>query len=385
MWFITGSTVWALNRLGEGAGWLGLRPGLDPAALRVLAVRRAGLADDGAEIEGLTVACESLPEADLSTFGTAAVREILVTMLVQRLRLLELRRSDRSRLRTPVHRPIVIVGLPRSGTTLLHRLLAAVPGHRALRTWELADVLGTGEPSRRRAEAAARLGLLTRLAPELAYKHTFEVDGPEEEVSLFDASLCTPTLWRFARVQRYLEWTLATDPLPAYRVFREILGVLQAQTPDARLVLKLPEHHGTLDALRTVLPDAVFVQPERDPVPVVGSYCSLAASVHGVFSERVDRRALGDASLRLWSWHAAQNAAQQGPDVLQMRYADLRDDPVGAVERVLGHAGSALDADGRGVVQQAADARPHGGRHSYDLADFGLTEAQVRGALAGTG
>ncbi|MCB9792470.1 MAG: sulfotransferase [Alphaproteobacteria bacterium] len=382
------STVWLLNRLGGALSAVGLGVPLEPERLMSDARRRAGLSDFGAweYPEALDVACRSLDEdAQLSPFGRLAMREMLISTLEMRLRLVQLRAEAPERLQGPVPRPIVILGLPRTGTTLLHRLLGETPGLRALRTWEVFTPLSPRSAAQRRAETAALLGIIRRLAPGVDAKHALDPDEPEEEIGLFAASLWSPTLWRMARTYSYKRWQLSADPLPAYRVFREKLALIQAEQPEARLVLKLPNHTAFVEALLTVLPDALLLRMHRDPVPVVASYCSLAESMHGVYSEAQDRAGLGRASLALWRHHHEAFAAAAIPEaqLLEFDYEQVRADPVAAALEVLGRAAHPVDEAAEARLRAVAAARPQHahGQHAYRLEDFNLDPAQVREAL----
>lgn len=388
-WFVTPATVWILNRLGSVADAVGLGPRLEPDALKRRAARRARLSDFGdSDFEApLALVCRSFTEeAHLSFLGRIIAAELLTSALVSRLRWADLRRRGDARLEAPLNRPIIVAGLPRSGTTLLHRILSEMPGTRPIQTWELTELMHP--PSRSVAwikwQTRNKLRVIRNLAPELDIKHLFGADEPEEEVSLFDASMWTPTFWRFGLVRSYLDWYLTTDPQPGYRIYADILRFLQAQTPERRLVLKMPNHTGYLDVIRAILPEAILIQTHRDPAPIVASYTSLMRSMHRVSAEQWDDNLGGTLSLRLWAHHADRclQGRQGMPEgaVIDVQFSELVEDLEGAVRRILEAADVPVPDDLAERAQRHRDRK--GPKHVYALEDFGLSEAQVHERFA---
>ena len=219
-------------------------------------------------------------------------------------------------------------------------------------------------------------------------KHAFELDSPEEAITLFEASMgWNPFLWRVAGCHSYVDWLLSQDATEPYRIFVELLHWLAAPTPDERLVLKTPNHLGYLDQLHDLLPQAVFIQTHRDPARCIPSYASLSATMHTLASGQVDKHRLGAQSLRLWRTHArrAVQVRRSRPElhVVDVDYEELVTDPMGTVTRVYAEAALPWTLDTRAAVQAEIDRRPAGrhGKHAYSLAEFGLTEAGVREAF----
>jgi hypothetical protein len=382
-WYVNNTTVRILNTLGAAIDALNLGPRLDPDTLKHRATKHTRLSSFGPDdFEApLQLATQAFTkDAHLSFFGRLVARDVLTRALTTRLRWAELHADSDPRLKTPLNRPIIIAGLPRSGTTLLHRLLSELPELRPLYTWELQDLLPTTAVAHRQRETRSRIGVLRRLAPELDVKHLLDADQPEEEVSLFDPSFWTPTFWRFGMVRSYLDWYLQADPMPGYQIYADLLRVLQAEQPQRRFVLKMPNHTGYIDAIRAVMPSAVVVQTHRDPVPVVASYASLMRSVHRIAAARWDAEAAGEDCLRLWGHHAdrcLRVRAGMAPDaVCDVRFRDLVGDLEGQVCRVLRHADVAVPGD---LLERVARHQErHGPKHEYALGDYGLSEAQVR-------
>jgi hypothetical protein len=225
-------------------------------------VRQAGLSDFGEPDfeEPLAILCRSAEEdARLSLLGRMAVRDQITRALVTRLRRIDLRRKNPGIFSAPLTAPLIVLA-SRSGTTLLHRLLALASDARAIPMWQLQQPIAPPGPDRRREEAIAQVARIKKVAPELDAKHHIDADEPEECVFLLDSSLMSPSFWMFAPVYGYLSWLLDRDSHAAYRVYREHLQIFQAETPDLRLTLKAPAHTAGLEALLAAIPEAMIVQ-----------------------------------------------------------------------------------------------------------------------------
>jgi len=373
------------------AGWFGVGAGtLTPEVLLDAARAKMGLDDFGvwAYPDALEVACRSLQDdAQLSPVGRFVLHTHLVHALSMRLALVEAEKRSPEVFQAPLRTPIIILGLPRTGTTLLHRLLSEAEGARGVPTWEIRSPIHLGGSDRRRRDAGAAIAALRALAPGLDAKHLLHADEPEECVGLFDPSLWTPSLWRFGEVYGYQDWYFDQDPEGAYRLYRKMLQWLQAQQPDRRLVLKLPNHTAFVDTLQRVIPEAVLLQTHREPEVVLASYCSLMSSIHQVGAATRDPQRAGRASLDLWATHLERCMAARasGEDrVVDVPYSKLTADPVGTVVSIHEHAGLPIPESQRSRWTEAVQGRKQHryGRHRYRLAAHGLDEAMVRERFA---
>ncbi len=192
------------------------------------------------------------------TFG-----KMIRQALVNRLRFL----GDSSP-RSELNSPVIITGLPRSGTTALHRLLALDPVFHAPPLWELLDPFLDSADGLRRWRTRAQIGFKNRLLPDLDQKHFTRADTPEECTLLLANSFASPLFWDLAPLEGYLEWVQAADQRPVYEDYRRQLEILQARHPDRRLLLKAPAHLGNLAVLHEVVPEAHLIQTHRDPTAV---------------------------------------------------------------------------------------------------------------------
>jgi len=378
-----------LNRAGAALRASGLPlVALAPKGLERRAVRKAGLEDFGEPdfAQGLAVLCRSAEEdARLSFLGRRVFRDHVTDALVTRLRRIEARRRMAEVFRAALVPPVIVLGLPRSGTTLLHRLLALDEAARAPVLWELQCPIAAPGPDRRRENARRRVVRMRKAAPDLDAKHHIDADEPEEDVFLLDSSLSSPSFWMFAPVYGYLEWYVAQDQRPAYRVYREHLQLLQAGSPGRRLTLKAPAHTGNLEALAEAVPEAFFVQTHRDPVTVTISVNSLFYTIHGLVTESVDVRRMAAVNTELMAGllerGMAARASVPAQRIFDVRYCALVADPIGTVRGIYSYFGLPFTSAFEARMARFMAERPpeRFGKHDYAAEDFGLTEQQLRG------
>lgn len=338
--------------------------------------------------EGLQVLVASLDgEAALNDVGVAALEAQIVTHLVNRLRVNDWLVSHPDLLQRPVERPLFVLGMPRTGTTLLSYLLDCDPSNRSLLRWEAMASVPPATTSTLRTDprvAAARDGqaVLDAINPSFKAIHYEAPDGPTECVAVL-AQDFKSLLWEtVANVPAYGAWLAGADLTSAYAYHERVLQVLQSEAP-GRWTLKSPAHCFGLDALVARYPDARLVMTHRDPVAVVASVCSLVRSLSGTFSD-ADHSAyiaahwtdvVVDAVGRVGAFRR-----REGDDrFVDVRYDDLVRDPLGVVRRIYTHFGDELSDEASRRMAAYVAANPQGvhGRHHYTLEDLGLD----RGAL----
>jgi hypothetical protein len=360
-----------------------LRHPLRPDTLLAAARRRTGLNEFGdADFLGplrlLLTACHE--EAALSLVGRIATRWDVVRFLGNLLRLHDEEQRAPAILRQRIERPIFITGLPRSGTTFLHRLLLEDPQNRGPRVWQ---TIAPYPPRRGRDDrlrrVARQLRAFERLAPEFRALHPLEADSPQEcsEISAHAfRSLRFDTTYR---IPSYRRWLDQAGHLPAYRMHRRFLQHLQHQSPGGRWVLKCPDHLFALDALRTVYPDARLVFVHRDPVKVLLSVAKLTEVLRRPFTRRLDPREIGRQESARWlegtrRMLAVGDDAGLAEPVHHVHHAALTADPVGTVAGVYRHFGLPLDPDVAGAIARFAGGLPNGGYgpRNYRFEDHGL-------------
>jgi hypothetical protein len=333
------------------------------------------------------------PDANLSLVGRFATQWDVVRFLSNLLRFQaeETRRPDIAK--QQIERPIFITGLPRSGTTFLHRLMMTDPDNRAPLVWEtIYPWANAGGTDRRAEHVAKQLKMFEWLAPEFRALHPLEATSPQE------CSEITAHVFRSLRfdtnyyVPSYRHW-LDNDVrrhVPAYQFHQRFLRHLQYQdarnqTGHARWVLKCPDHVFTLNAIRAVYPDARLVFVHRDPVKVLLSVARLTEVLRRPFTRSLDPAAIGrDESAR---WLAgAERMMLTGDDaglpepICHVHHMDLISDPVATVEGVYRHFGMTLPDPTANAIEKYVGDKPNGGygpRH-YAFKDHGLDEATER-------
>lgn len=378
------------NGIGRGLEKVGLRTHLEEESLLAAARRKAGLSDFGDEPfrPALRVLLQSLDtEARLHPFGRLVMRTRLVDMLVVRLRAQDLFTRYPEILGQPIESPLVIAGLQRTGTTMLHRLLAADPDTRSLLSWEAVSPAPypdqePGQPDRRIKAAKLAENALRYLAPEFFAIHPVEATAPEEDILLMDFSFMSTVAEAMARVPTYAAWLKQQDMTPVYRYVKQLLQLLQWQRPGQRWVLKTPAHLAHLDVLLRVFPDARIIQTHRDPAKTAGSFSSMVAHGYGVFSDEVDVHEVAAH----WNRNnadmvrAAMRVREQHPDAfLDVSYYDLLQDPMAQVRRIYGFAGLPLAPAAQAAMEASlkVNVQNRHGVHRYRLEDFGLSRDQV--------
>lgn len=379
-------------RLLNGAGPALRRLPLDalslaPDRLMSAATSRTALDDFGSRdfeigLAALTSAAER--DARLTTVGRLALRQHIVSALSTRLLEEDLARRRDTRRREAEIRPTVVVGLPRSGTTLLHRLLALDPGGRGLTYWEVRNPIRPRGRDSRLAWSKRQLALLDVLAPGFQAMHQVRAGDPEECWFLLDGSMTSCTFWMTAPVYGYLDWYLDQDQSAGYARYRDHLRRFSAERPAENLVLKAPIHTLNLGALRSALPEATIIQVHRNPVACVNSVNSVVAELRRAVTDHVDRPRLGQANLELLALASrrsiADRASWRTDPVIDVYYDDLVADPYGVLRRIFAATGRSFSREHRMRVQAYLlnDRTIRHGVHRYRSNDFGLQDGQIQ-------
>ena len=403
---ITTTALRLSDRVGASLGLMD-RP-LDPDPLIRKARQQTGLSDFGdasfiGPLTRLLDACYA--ESALSIVGRQATKWDIVRFLSNLLMLQDAAVRCPAIEQTPIRKPVFITGLPRSGTTFLHRLMLMDPANRAPAVWETITPSPTaGTRQQRIARVTRQLRTFEWLAPEFPALHPLRATSPQE------CSEITAHVFRSLRfdtnyhIPSYRDWLDAdvVRHLPAYRFHKRFLQFLQHQdghgggeTLDAtqgaplggarRWVLKCPEHLFALQAIRAVYPDARLVFVHRDPVKVLLSQARLTEVLRRPFTRRLDPRALGPHESRRWldgtrrMMAAGDDAGFPNP-ICHVHHIDLISDPVSTVEGVYRHFGMTLAPRLAADIEARVASSPNGGygEHSYHFEDHGLDEQQER-------
>ncbi|GAA4588720.1 hypothetical protein BJY16_008657 [Actinoplanes octamycinicus] len=354
--------------------------------LHASATRLTGLDDFGADDyrDGLVELLRSYrEEAALTPQGSKVSRGFLRAALVSRLLSEAAWRQFPEHAEVPVRRPVFVTGLPRSGTTALHRLLAADPAHQGLELW-LTEAPQPRPPRETWDEhpvyAMLRAGY-ERADPALLGAHHIAADQVEECWRLLRQSMMSVSFECLAHLPGYSAWLAGQDWTVAYRRHRRNLQLIGLPDRGRRWVLKNPSHLFALDALLTAYPDAVVIQTHRAPRTVIASVCSLNARASAGWSPLFRGAVLGRAQLDLWSRglrkFAADRARHDPAHFIDVDYDDFVADPQATLDLIHDRLGT---PPGRVSMPP-----PSGPAHRYDLADFGLTAADVDAAFSRSG
>lgn len=294
----------------------------------------------------------------------------------------------------PVERPIFVLGFPRSGTSVLHNLLAQDPANRAPRMWETVQPAVPARqlersPNLRQRRVKRFLRFLDYVAPQLKTLHPIDPEGPEECLPLLVNSLITPLFAYNGPL--YRDWLLTAPPdvfLDCYRYYKKQIQILQRQEMRERWALKCPGHLFAMDALLRTFPDACIIQTHRDPYKLIPSGCSLAMIFEGILCERTDVHSVAARYLQLSdeTLRRAMTARDKiNPDrVYDLQFHDLMNDPAGELRNAYAHFGLPFTSEHEAGIHDwlARNPRDKHGKHKYTLEQFGLERQQVDALFA---
>jgi len=364
-----------------------------------------GLADfgPGNYREALEVLSDSLArEAGLSPQGAQLLAGKLLAQLVNRLVIQDYCRRHPEILQERVEDPLVIVGLPRTGTTLLQRMLATDARFCSAAWWETrypAPLPGEDarDASRRIALARDEVAQMIRFIPDILAIHPLDAMAADEEFMLMEHSfLCA--MDSYANVPGYTGWLARQDHTEVYAYLKTMLQFLQwqkrqrAETPAApaqRWVLKTPQHLHTLEVLFRVFPGAQVVLTHRDPVQTIPSMASMAHTLWKMYADAPDPIAVGrqwSEQMRRGTDHAmAVRDAMPAERFLDVRFEDTVRDPFGVAQAVYRFAGMPLTEAARAGMWAWMESNPRNQRaaHAYTPEQFGLSQAQLERDFAG--
>ena len=374
-----------------------LRLGRDPldaglvSRAEALARRRFRSRDFEAALAHLADACEL--EANLNVFGRLSFRWDMLRLLRNVLRLEQAEEEDPGIVQAATASPLFVTGLPRSGTTFLHMLLALDPANRAPLSYETMQPYpdpGAGKRDRRIRRVEMQFRSFRYLAPGLRRLHPLAATTPQECTEITAHVFQSLRFDTTYHVPSYLAWLERRGHAAAFSFHKRFLQHLQAQQPSGgtRWVLKCPDHVFALDDILSVYPDARFVFLHRDPASVLPSVAKLTEVLRAPFMRSMDRKAIGAEVARRCLQGSARILAAADrlgeSQTLHLRYDEVTADPMGALERLYSHFETPFSDEARGRIQAFLDGHPRGGYevNHYDPAEFGLDLGRARGEFA---
>jgi Sulfotransferase family len=370
---------------------------IEPDALCAAAVEQTGLSDFGAAAfrPRLEVLCSALhDEAGLSASGVVSWYSQLVQLLKNRLLVQDLVTRHPEIHDVRIERPLIICGLPRTGTTHLHNLISADPALRSLPYWEsLEPVLsdaerpGPGEPDPRLARTAFGLEVLNQALPYFNRMHEMTVDHVHEEIQLLAVDFSTMFFESQALMPSWRNYFKAEDQTPSYEYLRTVLQVLQWLRGGTRWVLKSPQHLEQFAPLVSTFPDATFVVTHRDPASVTVSLATMIAYTARMAIEHIDPLAIG----RYWSARCEDlfRACASDRDLLpadnsiDVVFHEFMAADIATVEKIYAVADQPFTVQTRRAMEGFMAQHPRG-RHGtvvYRPEEFGIDRTERHDAL----
>jgi hypothetical protein len=390
-WFKTLNLAWKLSYP------LGTKSGLDKDSLIRAAKKATGLHDFGKDFwdEPLDRLLLSITkEAELHPIGTFITRQRMINLLCVRLRAEELFKRHPEILDQPVLPTWVILGLQRTGTTKLHRLLAADPGNRVLLSWEALNpvplINRQSTIDNRQSTIDKRIGIaktsenaLRLMAPGFFAIHPVEHNAPEEDILLLDTTFLSTTPEATMNVPSYAAWLEKTDQSPAYAYMVKLLKLLQWQRPGKRWILKSPHHLEFTDLIDRHFDEVHFLWTHRDVTECIPSFISMAAHSRVIFTDQADGNAIARHWIRKTGYMLQKgleyrNNNQHKNQFTDIIYKELKDNSAEVLTKIYRLDGG-MTPELLAKFDLAEKENPMGkyGIHDYKLEDFGVSKGDI--------
>ena len=356
-----------------------------------------GLSDLGEPLfsEGLNRLIDSINnEANLNEIGIQAQLIRIQGLLSNRLRFEEDLKKFPEILDQQIIAPIVIVGLPRTGSTMTHRLLASDPNHTAMLWWEgrypaLLPGEKRGDIETRMELGKAEVDAVVAASPEALDIHPWDYKGADEEILLLEHNFLSTVPESFMALPSYSEWIEDQDHTLAYEDLKKFIQYLQWQNPGRekkRWVLKSPHHLGFIDKMISVFPDAKIIQTHRDPIKTVPSFCSMCANLFEPLTTNFDKVFIG----KHWSnkltraLNHCMNISEQHPNnFLDLEFLNMIKDPIDEMKKIYEFIGEPFGEKTEVAMEAWREENKHEmGAHKYSLEEYDLTESQINDNFA---
>lgn len=367
-----------------------IRSGFDRDWLIEKAKKKTGLTDFGEMnfLEALDQLLNSIrTDAKLNVVGQLSMQTYLLQILTYRLRLEADRKKNPLISAQKIIRPVFIIGLPRTGSTILFELLALDSRFQSPLTWEVMYpvFLQSGLLQSKINQLKAALSVLTvqLIAPE--YKKIHEIGSflPQECIAIQSMAFQSIQFHTTNRLNSYQTWLESSDWSPAYRFHQMFLQHIQYLKGGKNWLLKAPGHMYSLDAMFEIYPDARVIQTHRNPAEVIPSITSLSVTLRQAFSDYLDPNEVGEFSAS--SWHRALDKSlswrEKNPDknhqFYDLQYADFVSDQTRTVEDIYSFLELKLSSDQKSDIRTYLSGKPQHkhGSHSYTLEEYGLSRS----------
>jgi len=379
-----------LNSSWKATYFLGTKIKLDKDEMIRAARKATGLENLGKDFsdEPLERLLKSVnEEADLHPVGRFITRERFISLLNIRLRAEYFFQHHPEILEQPLYPAWIIVGLQRTGTTKLHRLLATDTNHRVIPSWEVINPIPLNlkkeEREKRLAVARTSVRALKLMSPGFFAIHPIDINEPEEDILLLDVSFLSTTPEAMMNVPSYADWLEKTDQSDAYAYAVKLLKFMQWQKPAKRWVLKTPHHLEFPDLIEKHFGEVHFLWPHRSIYESVPSFLSMVTYNQMIFSDHVDEKRVAAHWVRKTGYmlDKAMDYRSKGDNEKKFTdifYSDLIRNSQAELGRVYSLDGG-LTPELINLFDLHEREHPHRkyGTHAYSLADFGLTEEDI--------
>ncbi|HTU64185.1 MAG TPA: sulfotransferase, partial [Polyangiales bacterium] len=337
--------------------------------------------------EGLDILLHDHETANtLSERGASIMRGRYTDALAARMRVDDFLRRHPQLCSKPIERPVFILGMPRTGTTLVSYMLDADPANRSLLKWEAYNgvppaAAGALRTDPRCLAEKAKDEQIIKNNPKGAAQHFEAGDGPTECVHLLAQDFKSLMFAVLSTTPTYHDWLLFCDMRSAFEHRKRVYQVLQSTNP-GRWVLKLPSDALFIRTLFETFPDAKVIWTHRDPYVALASSLSMRSSSQAIFNKQPDRAYIRDRFPLQLALHLARplEISRERPDAIyHAYYDDLVSDPLGQMQKIYGWLGDSWSAEAESGMRAWLDHNPQGrfGRHSYSLEEWGLSERQL--------
>jgi hypothetical protein len=381
-----------VNKLWRKTYPLGTKSILTKENLMDAAKKATGLNDFGTDFweEPLEVMLKSInEEAQLHPIGQFITRQRLINLLSVRLRAEHYFKKHPEILEQELYPCMVIVGLQRTGTTKLQRLLASDPENRSVLSWEalnpapINNDIKTGKERIKIAKTSVKA--LQYMSPGFFAIHPIEYEAPEEDVLLLDVSFLSTTAEATMNVPTYAAWLEKADQSPAYEYMVKLLKLLQWQRPGKRWVLKTPHHLEFLPLAKKYFGNVQFIWTHRNINDCIPSFLSMVSYSRILFSEEVDQHTVAKQWVRkngfMLSKALEYRKNEKGEVIFtDVLYEDLIKDTIDVVKRIYRDGGVTVSSELLATFEAANSRNPKGkyGIHQYELSDFGIDESYIK-------
>ncbi len=386
--------VRAINGIAKTLSGVGLQgPKFTPEAISKAAEKIAGYNDYGDDSYriGLEKLCWSLEnEAELNQMGRLVMHRQVSNALAGRLSVVAWEKANPAAAEAPIVAPMMVIGLPRTGTSILYETLAADPAKRAPLTWECRDyalahtVSHPPEEDPRLIKLGKQMLQVDRLMPGFTAIHHFGPFIPTECIGLTLLDMASEQFSALTWMPTYRDFLLKNDFSTAYDWHRRGLRYLQSTQPGKSWILKTPMHTGYLDTLVKIYPDARFIHNHRNPMQVISSVANLYRVSRSGWTDTPNspERARSDAHYYLEFIRRAlafrANDTEENSRFVDIAFKEFISDPMKVIERIHTHFERPLTDEGYKAMSDYIKNRPREkfGKHKYSPEQFGFTEEE---------